>query len=80
MKFINIRAFIISLSVGLFLIYVITPPPKVIYVYPTPDNVSELQYKDDGDLCYKFDALEAKCPTDTSKIRSYPIQGVFNDK
>ena len=39
MKFINIPVFIISLAIGIFLVYVGNPRPSVIYVYPTPDNL-----------------------------------------
>jgi hypothetical protein len=76
MKYIHIPTFIISLGIGFFLVYIITPPSKVIYVYPNPDNIKDLQYKDDSDLCYKFNENEIKCPADSSKIRSYPIQSM----
>jgi len=76
MKYIHIPTFIISLGIGFFLVYIITPPARVIYVYPNPDNIKELQYKDDSDLCYKFNEKEVKCPTDSSKIRTYPIQNI----
>ena len=46
MKFIDVRIFFISLLVGLFLVYISTPPVETIYIFPTPENVDKFQYKD----------------------------------
>ena len=74
MKFINIPVFIISLAIGLFVTYVTSGPTKSILVYPNPDNIEKLLYKDNADNCFKFKAEEIKCPEDTNQIRSYNIQ------
>ena len=74
MKFINIPVFIISLAIGLFVTYVTSEPTKSIFVYPNPDNIDKLLYKDKADNCFKFKAEEVKCPEDTNQIRSYNIQ------
>ena len=74
MKFISIPIFLVSLSVGLFLSYISMPPTQVIYVYPNPDNVNKLSFKDKADNCYRFKSTEVDCPSDVSKIRSYNIQ------
>ena len=63
MKFINIPAFIISLTIGLFLVYIGNPRPSVIYVYPTPDNVDQIQYKDRSGTCFGFPAKSVGCRT-----------------
>ena len=73
-KFIDFRFFLISLAIGVFLVYIIQPPSTIIYVYPTPDNVNQIQYKDDIGNCYKFDYDEVTCPKDKSKIHTIPIQ------
>ena len=54
MKFLNIPAFIISLALGIFLVYIGNPRPSIIYVYPTPDNVNQMQYKDRSGTCFGF--------------------------
>jgi hypothetical protein len=46
----------------------------VIYVYPTPENVSKLQYKDKADNCYAFNYEEVKCPTNKNEISRIPVQ------
>ena len=74
MKFISIPIFIISLAAGLFVVYITMPPTQVIYVYPNPDNEKKLSYRDKAGNCFGFKSQEVKCPSDTSKIRSYNIQ------
>ena len=74
MKFINIPVFIISLAIGIFLVYIGNPRPSVIYVYPTPDNLDQMQYKDRSGTCFGFESHEVTCPTDKQQIREYPIQ------
>ena len=74
MKFINFPLFLISLSLGLFLVYISMPPTQVIYVYPNPDNKDKITYKDKANNCYHFTAKAVKCPLDKTKIRSYNVQ------
>jgi hypothetical protein len=73
-KYISIKIFLVSLSVGLLFAYLSTPPPTIIHVYPTPDNAAELEYIDKANNCFKFDATEVKCPSDRSLIKNIPIQ------
>lgn len=71
---IHVPALIISLALGLFFSYVIKPQTEIIYVYPTPENINELQYKDKSDTCFGFKSNEVKCPSNLAKIRHYPVQ------
>ncbi len=72
-KVISIPIFILSLCLGVFFVYLTIPNPEVILVYPNPDNADKLQFKDDAGVCHKFIPREVKCPSDKSKIRTYPI-------
>ena len=45
-KFIDIKYFLISLVIGLLFVYFTVSDSRKIYVYPTPENVDILQYKD----------------------------------
>ena len=74
MKYLSIPVFIVSLAIGLFFAYVYTPSPTVIYIYPTPDNINDIQYKDKGGTCHKYVANNVVCPDDVSKISETPIQ------
>jgi hypothetical protein len=74
MKFINIPVFIISLTLGIFFVYISNPRPNVIYVYPNPDNLNDIQYKDRTESCFGFSSKEVACPSNQKDIRTYPIQ------
>ena len=70
---ISFPVFIISLSIGLLFVYLSTPPPTVIYVYPTPENINKVEYKDKADNCYQFKSTEVSC-VNTKDIKTIPIQ------
>ena len=73
-KFVSLPVFLISVAVGLFFVYLSQPPPTSIYVYPTPDNIDKVQYRDKADNCFQFESREVRCPSDKTKIKSIPIQ------
>lgn len=72
--YINFKIFLISLAVGLFFVYIIDVPKKVIYLSPNIDNIDKVNYKDDSDNCYKYKAIQVKCPSNPSKIEKVKIQ------
>lgn len=74
LKYISIKVFLVSLSIGLLFAYLSSPTPTIIHVYPTPDNVEQMEYIDKANNCYKFDAKEVKCPSDRGLIKNIPIQ------
>lgn len=74
LKFINFKVFLVSLSIGLLFTYLSNPTPTVIYVYPTPDNVNSIEYKDKANNCFQFTSEEVSCPTNKSLIKSIPVQ------
>jgi hypothetical protein len=74
MKFINVPVFIVSLILGIFAVYIYVPEMRRIYVYPTPENIELLQYKDKTDTCFKYEQKEVSCPKDMSNIFKIPAQ------
>ena len=74
LKYISIKVFLVSLSIGLLFAYLSTPPPTIIHVYPTPDNSETMEYIDKAENCFKFNATEVKCPSDRGLIKKIPIQ------
>jgi hypothetical protein len=76
LKYVNIPVFIISLAIGLFFVYITTGSDmRKIYVYPTPENVDLLQYRDKTNNCFRFKQTEVTCPTNESEITKMPVQG-----
>lgn len=73
-SYISFPIFMISFAIGLFFIYVLGPKTKKIYIYPSPENVDKILFKDKADNCFKFNPVEVECPTDESKITTIPIQ------
>ena len=78
-KYINFKLFIISLAIGLLGVYLYQPEPTIVYVYPTPNNVSKLQLKDNANNCFKFNAIQTTCPSDKTKIHNIPVQKKIGD-
>ena len=73
-KYIHIPIFITSFAIGLFFVYVIGPEIKTIYMYPSPSNYSNMQYKDNTDQCFQFKPVETKCPLNPFEIKTVPVQ------
>jgi len=75
LDYISLPVFLISFSIGLFFVYILGPEMKKIFIYPTPENVDKILFKDNADNCFYFEETEIPCPTDESLISSIPIQG-----
>jgi hypothetical protein len=73
-KYIDFKIFLFSLAFGLFAVYMTAPTMRKIYVYPSPENISILQYKDKADKCFSFQQTQVKCPGDKSHISTIPMQ------
>jgi len=73
-KYINIYAFIISFAIGMLFVYLYTDDKRVIYVYPTPESVDLLQYKDSTGACFHFKQTEVACPKKSSDLAKLPAQ------
>lgn len=69
--FIDVRVFIISFTIGIFAVYLSSNADKrKIMVFPTPDNIEQILYKDDSGMCFKFKQTQVNCPNpkDISKV------------
>lgn len=65
--------FFIALFIGFLMCYTFTPPPKVVFKYPTPENAGKTIYQDKSDNCYKYEVDEVECPADKNLIKEQPI-------
>ena len=66
--------FIASLAIGLFFVYMTNAGKQVIVVYPTPENVRRIQYKDRAGTCYNLQASKGQCPKNKSTVSKIPVQ------
>ena len=73
-KYVNIYVFLASFSIGMFVVYTTMNDQRKIYVYPTPENVDLILYKDKTNTCFGFKEKEVDCPTDESKITKVVAQ------
>jgi hypothetical protein len=74
LNYISLPIFLISFTIGLFFIYVLGPERKTIYIYPSPETVEKVLFKDKADNCFYFEEQVVECPSDVSKISTIPIQ------
>jgi hypothetical protein len=74
LKFVNFPVFFISLAVGMFFVYIFKPENHTIFVYPTPDNVDTIQYKDPTGTCFSVEQTKVSCPKDNVMISKLPAQ------
>jgi len=47
---------------------------RKIYVYPTPENVDVLQYRDKAGNCFSYKQVDTACPKSESKLAKIPVQ------
>lgn len=73
-NYISLPVFLISFAVGIFFIYILGPEMKTIYIYPTPENVDKILFKDKANNCFTFEEHVVDCPKDNSLISTIPIQ------
>ena len=71
MFLINFRVFILSFLFGLLCVYVSSPPPKEITVYPTVDNNHLFQFRDQVNNCFQLKQNIVKCSNAAEEI---PLQ------
>ena len=72
--YISLPAFLISFAIGLLFVYIFGPETKTIYIYPTPENVDKILFKDKAGSCFQFQEETLDCPSDESKISDVPVQ------
>lgn len=73
-NFIHFPLFLFSLAIGLLFVYLNESPKRIIYIYPTPENVDKFKYRDVADNCFKYVPKEVNCPTNPDEITEIPMQ------
>tara|TARA_A100001015_G_C14616624_1_gene566318 strand:+ start:404 stop:601 length:198 start_codon:yes stop_codon:yes gene_type:complete len=57
----DLYVFMISLFIGLMIVYCTNPIPEVIIKYPTVENVNDTIYIDENNNCYKYKPEQSNC-------------------
>ena len=66
--------FFISFAVGLFIVYIFSPPPEVVVKFPSPFNAGKIEYKtDDPNTCFVYRADSVACPREKELIKPQPL-------
>ena len=73
-KYISFPAFLMSFCIGFFFVYILGPENKKIYVYPSPESVDKILFKDKADNCFYFEEENIECPENETLITNIPIQ------
>lgn len=66
----NFIVFFIAFAIGFLYVYLSAPKQKIIIKYPNPYNSNKNIYKNENDLCYKYEVEEIKC---SDKAINQPI-------
>jgi len=73
-NYISIPIFLVSFIIGLLFIYILGPEMKTIYIYPSPENVDKVLFKDKAENCFYFEEESIECPNDENLISKIPMQ------
>jgi hypothetical protein len=52
---------LISLFIGFFIIYTLSPEPKIVIKTPNKDNVNNTLFIDDNNVCYRYTVKPINC-------------------
>ena len=74
LNYISLPIFLMSFLIGLIFIYILGPEMKTIYIYPSPETVDKVLFKDKANNCFYFEQESVECPTNESLISRIPIQ------
>jgi len=74
LNYISLPIFLISFTIGLLFVYLMGPEMKNIYIYPSPENVNKILFKDKANNCFYFEEENIECPKDKNMISTIPIQ------
>ena len=74
-KYVSIPIFALSFVFGLIAVYIFNQGElRKIHVYPTPENLGKIQYKDGTDTCFEFKQMEVQCPVNDQSLTKIPVQ------
>lgn len=75
----NYLYLVASFAVGLAIMMLTVPKPRVVVKFPSPDNADTHIFKGSDNTCYKIAADEEECPSDGKQVRSQPVSTNVDD-
>ena len=63
--------FFLALFIGFMYVYITSPSPKIVLKNPTPNNIDNLTYIDDNNVCYKYHKTQIDCPKNNDYPKDY---------
>ena len=67
-RYLNIRIFLTSFVIGLFVTYVLDQQQRIVIVYPSPENIQSYLFKDDANSCFRYKQEEVDCAKNESLL------------
>tara|TARA_B100000963_G_C22508842_1_gene617319 strand:- start:46 stop:276 length:231 start_codon:yes stop_codon:yes gene_type:complete len=74
LEYIDKLYFFVAFGLGLLFVYLFTPQLKVVYKYPTPENVGSVTYIDQANTCFKYKKEMVDCKKNKDKIKQHNFQ------
>lgn len=72
--YVSFRIFLFCFIIGLFFSYILGNDNKIVYIYPTLTNSSNVIFRDRAGQCFRFKSKKVPCPEDKTQIKNIPIQ------
>jgi len=64
-KFISIPVLLASFLFGIFFMYMWGDEQHPVYLYPDPENIYNVVYKDKAESCYVYKPIITQCTKDS---------------
>ena len=77
---IDLKLFLASFFIGIFVVYILGSDRKVVQLYPSPDTYKDIVIQDDVGNCYKYEQQKTSCEANKDKITSFPVQQESTEK
>jgi hypothetical protein len=68
----------LSFAIGMFLVYIVAPPPEIVLKFPSPYNAEKVLYRDKSNTCYRYHSEKVSCTS--GNVKPQPIMEDFKNK
>lgn len=75
----NYFCLVASFAVGLCIMMLTVPKPRLIIKFPSPETADTHVYRDGANTCFKIAAEPEDCPADGKGVKSQPLAPDVDD-